>query len=123
MVLPHTVKHNQALLYDSHKTEGPVARGAAGVMAYHMSDGNTLAVLFMVPFAYNLYPSGNMWNVKIYSGRKRANYKMYKQMYYGNNPLKGDDGYHVKFLGHGLKVRGYLNSSGMAIVKIRVYRA
>ena len=123
MVLPHTVKHNQALLYDSRKTNGPTATGAVGVMAYRMSDGNTLAVLFMVPFDYNLYPSGNMWNVKIYRGRKRASYDMYKEMYYHNHPLKGDDGYHVKSLGHGLKVRGYMNSSGYAILKIRVYRA
>ena len=118
VVLPPSVKNSQALLYDSRKSDGPVARGAVGVIAYAMSDGNTLGVLFSVPFDYNLYK--NWWNVKVYKGRRRADYDMYKDLYYNSEPKRGDNGYHEKLIGFGLKAKGFMLSAGQATLEIRV---
>lgn len=45
-----------ALLYGSQKTMGSVATGTVEVLTYYIPDiGKTLAVIFSVPFNYNLY--------------------------------------------------------------------
>ena len=70
----------KALLYEGRKTRGPVATGSVGVMAYYIPDmDKTLAVMFSIPFDYNLY--SNWWNVKLFRGSDRANYYMYYFMY------------------------------------------
>nr|C5NSL2.1 RecName: Full=DELTA-actitoxin-Aas1a; Short=DELTA-AITX-Aas1a; AltName: Full=Bandaporin; Short=Cytolysin bp-1; Flags: Precursor [Anthopleura asiatica]BAH80315.1 bandaporin [Anthopleura asiatica] len=121
VVLPHSVPSGKALLYDGQKTRGPVATGVVGVFAYAMSDGNTLAVMFSIPYDYNLY--SNWWNVKTYSGMKRADQSMYEDLYYHASPFKGDNGWHSRNLGYGLKCRGFMNSSGAAKLEIHVSRA
>ena len=105
-------------MYGARKTAGPVATGAVGVMTYHIpSIQKTLAVLFSVPFDYNLY--SNWWDVKLYSGKKWAGYSIYDNMYYGN-PFRGDNRWHYKDLGSGLKLMGAMSSSGKASLVIRV---
>nr|A0A2Z5Z9H5.1 RecName: Full=Deep sea actinoporin Cjtox II; AltName: Full=DELTA-actitoxin-Cja1b; Short=DELTA-AITX-Cja1b; Flags: Precursor [Cribrinopsis japonica]BBC77265.1 actinoporin [Cribrinopsis japonica] len=121
VVLPYSVPNGKAFLYDGKKTRGPVATGAVGVLAYSMSDGNTLGILFSVPYDYNWYE--NWWNIKVYSGSKRANKWMYENLYYNASPHKGDNGWHEKSLGYGLKSRGYMASSGQTKLEIRVTRA
>nr|A0A515MEN7.2 RecName: Full=DELTA-actitoxin-Afr1c; Short=DELTA-AITX-Afr1c; AltName: Full=Alpha-helical pore-forming toxin; Short=PFT; AltName: Full=Cytolysin; AltName: Full=Fragaceatoxin B; Short=fraB [Actinia fragacea] len=118
VILPHTVPHSKALLYDGQKNRGPVTTGVVGVIAYAMSDGNTLAVLFSIPFDYNLY--SNWWNVKVYKGHRRADQAMYEELYYDFSPFRGDNGWHTKSIGYGLKGRGFMNSSGKAILQIHV---
>nr|Q9Y1U9.1 RecName: Full=DELTA-actitoxin-Aeq1c; Short=DELTA-AITX-Aeq1c; AltName: Full=Equinatoxin IV; Short=EqT IV; Short=EqTIV; AltName: Full=Equinatoxin-4; Flags: Precursor [Actinia equina]AAD39836.1 equinatoxin IV precursor [Actinia equina] len=121
IVLPHKVPHGKALLYNGQKDRGPVATGAVGVLAYAMSDGNTLAVLFSVPYDYNWY--SNWWNVRIFKGRRRADQRMYEQLYYYLSPFRGDNGWHERHLGYGLKSRGFMNSGGQAILEIHVTKA
>lgn len=53
---------------------------------YTQGADKTVAVMFSVPFDYNLY--SNWWDVKIYNGMKRATYDMYEDMYY-NHPYQG----------------------------------
>uniref|UniRef100_A0A679KL36 mRNA n=1 Tax=Oulactis sp. TaxID=2093647 RepID=A0A679KL36_OULSP len=121
IILPHEVKSGKALLYNSQKNRGPVATGVVGVLTYAMSDGNTLAVLFSVPYDYNLY--SNWWNVRVYSGKQRATQYMYEKLYYDYSPFKGDNGWHSRNLGYGLKCRGFMNSSGKAVLEIQVSQA
>ena len=107
-------------MYGARKTAGPVATGAVGVMTYYIpSIQKTLAVLFSVPFDYNLY--SNWWDVKLYSGKKWAGYSIYDNMYYGN-PFRGDNRWHYKDLGSGLKLMGAMSSSGKASLVIRVIK-
>ena len=88
-------------------------------MTYHIPKiKKTLAVLFSVPFDYNLYR--NYWDVMLYDGLKDADYSVYKKMYYGS-PLKGDNAWHCEYLGSGLRYSGDMASSGKASLKIKVY--
>lgn len=118
-ILPHSVPTSKALLYSARKTSG-VARGAVGVFTYHMSDGNTLAVLFSVPFDYTWY--SNWWNVKVYSDHKPADYSMYYDMYY-DKASEGDNSWHYKSIGYGLKIKGFMTSSSKASLAIHVQKA
>ena len=115
---PEFVKTKEAALYDARKTNGPTATGSVGVLTYYMKDVNkTLAVLFSVPFDYNLY--SNWWDVKVYPGRKKADYDMYKELYYGD-PFKGDDGWHSKVIGGGFSMKGIMTSAGSCKQEIRI---
>ena len=118
-LLPETVPGNHALVYNARKTKGPTATGAVGVLAFKVKSDKplTLAVLFSVPFDYNLYY--NWWNVKIYEGVRRADYDMYYEMYNGD-PFKGDNGWHERDLGHGLRVKGNMNSSEKATLQVHI---
>nr|AWM11685.1 actinoporin StnIII [Stichodactyla helianthus] len=116
-ILPENVPNHKALVYNARKSNGPVAKGIVAAFAYYMSDGNTLAVMFSVPFDYNLY--SNWWDVRIYNGKRRADQKMYKDLYYGS-PFKGDNGWHQKNLGYGLKMKGIMTSAGEAKLQIEI---
>ena len=119
-----SVSHNfftaHAVLYGPHKTSGPVATGAVGVVAYYIADINkTLSVMFSVPFDYNLYE--NWWNAKLYPGNKRADYDQYKDLYYKANPFRAN-GWHKRSLGSGLKFHGSISNSGQATLEIYVLK-
>ena len=108
-----------AVVYGPRKTSGPVATGVVGVMAYYIpSIKKTLAVMFSVPFDYNLYEN---WNAKLYPGNKRANYDQYYNLYYDANPFRAN-GWHERSLGSGLKFRGSMSSSGQATLEIHVVK-
>ena len=113
---PKQVEDGETLEYNArNKRSWPT--GVVGVLAYSTGDGKTLAVMFSVAFDYNLY--SNWWNVKVYEGRKRAGYRMYKSLYYAK-PFKGDNGWYERSIGNGLNVKGAMSSSGKATLKIRV---
>ena len=80
-----------ALLYGSQKTMGSVATGTVEVLTYYIPDiGKTLAVIFSVPFNYNLY--SNWFDVWLYSGKvspATASYSLWKELYY-DDPFKRD---------------------------------
>uniref|UniRef100_Q5I4B8 DELTA-actitoxin-Oor1a n=1 Tax=Oulactis orientalis TaxID=308032 RepID=ACTPA_OULOR len=120
VILPDLVPNQKALLYRGGKDTGPVATGVVGVLAYAMSDGNTLAILFSVPYDYNLY--SNWWNVKVYSGKRRADQGMSEDLSYGN-PYGGDNGWHARKLAYGLKERGFMKSSAQSILEIHATKA
>ena len=115
----YCLSSDQALVYGARKTSGPVATGAVGVMAYCIPNiYQTLAVMFSVPFDYNLY--GNWWNVKLLHGYDRADYNMFYEMYYRGSPFRGDDAWHSRNLGYGLKFSGSMSSSGTPTLEIHV---
>lgn len=109
-----------AVVYGPRKTEGPVTTGVVGVLAFYIPDiDKTLAVMFSVPFDYNLYQ--NFWNAKLYPGKKDANYDQYYDLYYKANPFKGN-AWHERSLSSGLKFRGFMSKSAKAILKIEILR-
>ena len=114
---------DKALVWAARKTAGPVARGAVGVFTYYIKGLNkTLAIMYSVPFDYNLY--SNWWNVKLYSGRKEATKEMFNEMYRSQSkPFKGDNGWHTKDLGSGLSVNGAMASPGQTRLEIKVRNA
>ena len=106
------------MLYPARKTNG-LARGVVGVVAFYVPSPikSTVAVMFSVPFDYNWYE--NWWNVKLYKGYKRADYGTWVDLYYHANPFKAN-GWHERDLGHNLKFRGVMASSGRATLEIHV---
>ncbi|CAH3013549.1 unnamed protein product [Porites evermanni] len=119
-VLPHDVSSGTALLYGARKTAGPVARGAVGVLTYYIPHiDKTLAVMYSVPFDYNWY--SNWFDVWLYSGKRRANYNLWYRMYY-DNPFKGDNYWHERDLGSGLRARGAMSNSGQATIEIHILK-
>lgn len=119
-ILPKFVQRKEAGLYTARKTKGPVARGSVGVFTYYVpSVGKTIAVMFSVPFNYHWY--SNWWDVKVYPGKKRADYNMWYDMYYGN-PFKGDDGWHEKAIGEGFRVEGIMTSAGESRMELDIYK-
>ena len=116
-VLPEFVTKGNVGLYTAKKRTGPVATGSVGVFAYYMKDAHkTIAVMFSVPFDYNIF--SNWWNVKIYPGKERATHDVYKSMYY-NDPFKGDNGWHVKNV-DGFQVKGTMTSCGGCLLQLRI---
>ena len=108
------------LLYGARKTAGPVARGAVGVLTYYIPHiDKTLAVMYSVPLDYNWY--SNWFDVWLYSGKRRANYNLWYQMYY-DNPFEGDNYWHERNLGSGLRVRGAMSNSGQATIEIHILK-
>ena len=113
----------KAMLWSARKTSGPIARGAVGVLTYYIPVlDKTLAVMYSVPFDYNLYR--NWWNVKLYSGRLEASKKTFREMYRSDKvergPFKGDNTWHTKKLGSGLCVKGAMGSTGQSKLEITV---
>lgn len=117
--LPYYVAGGMALLYSAKKSDPYAVTGVVGVLSYKMSDGNTVAILFSVPFDYNLYQ--NKWNCKVYPGRRVAASWMYREI---NNdaPFLGNDSWQRKTIGLGYSCSGFMNSSGEAKLQVRVYR-
>ena len=111
----------QAVLYGPRKSDGPTATGVVGVLTYYIPGKQaTLAVMWSVPFDYNLYQ--NWWNAKLYSGEQKANNAMYDDLYYYADPFKAN-GWHTRNLGYGLKFRGSMSSSGKSTLEIHVSTA
>lgn len=106
------------MLYGPRQSKGPVATGVVGVLTYYIpGKDSTLAVMWSVPFDYNLY--SNWWNVKLYYGDRGPSHAMYKELYYYANPFKAGS-WNTKNLGGGLKCRGFMTTPGNAKLKIEV---
>ena len=89
------------LLYSARKTDGPVATACVGVIAYKMSDGNTLGVLLSVPFA-TCTSTGEMQK----SIKENEKLIMICIRIYGE-PFKGDNSWRQKTLLGGIQMSGY----------------
>lgn len=106
------------MLYGARKTSGPVATGVVGVFTYYIRDiHKTLAVMFSIPFDYNLY--SNWFDAQVYSGKIWADHGLYEQMYY-DDPFRGNNGWHERNLQSPLKMKGAMSSSGQATVLIHI---
>ncbi|KXJ13840.1 Cytolysin-3 [Exaiptasia diaphana] len=119
ITLPMKVENAKALLYTARKSHSIFMTGTSAVFTYSMSDGNTLAVLFVVP--YNKLSFSNWWNVKVYNGRKMADWRMWKELY-NKNPFPAN-AWHQRNLGYGVKVKGYMTNAGEATLQIRISKA
>ncbi|XP_065903966.1 DELTA-sagatoxin-Srs1a-like [Dysidea avara] len=120
VIIPYKVDVRKCFTYGARKTLGPVATGAVGVIAYNMDDGDTLAIMFSVPFDYNLY--NNCWNVKIYNGHQEANSTMFNEMYNKQSYFVGNDTWESKKLNDKYMVEGIMTSSSESILQIYVVK-
>lgn len=106
-------------MYNARQTTRLTAAGAVGVLTYYIENRQTtLAVMFAVPFDYNLY--SNWWNVMFYAGNRKADYGTYHDLYYHANPFKGDSECHERKMGWSLKIRGCMSSSAQATLLVHV---
>ena len=110
----------KAALWGARKTSW-ASRGTVGVLAYYVSDiHQTLAVMWSVPYDYNWYE--NWWNVKLYSGDRKASYDIWYDMYYYANPFKGNHHWYRRDLGGSCEFSGSMTGSSAAILEIHVSR-
>jgi len=120
VIIPYKVDVKKCFIYGARKTLGPVATGSVGVVAYNMDDGDTIAIMFQVPFDYNLY--NNCWNVKIYDGHLQADSAMFKEMYDKQSYFIGNDTWEKKKLNDKYIVEGVMTSSSESILQICVVK-
>ncbi|XP_018972967.1 DELTA-stichotoxin-Hcr4a-like [Cyprinus carpio] len=105
------------------------ATGSVGVMTYDLFERSrndytqTLAVMFSVPWDYNLYK--NWFAVGIYPKGKECDQALYKEMYYQNNPQsfvrEEANGSGINFEGKSLDIRATMCPLGSAIIKLEVW--
>ncbi|XP_016302492.1 actinoporin-like protein [Sinocyclocheilus anshuiensis] len=105
------------------------ATGSVGVMTYDLFERSrndyieTLAVMFSVPWDYNLYK--NWFAVGIYPKGKECDQALYKEMYYQKNPQgfvrEEANGSGINFEGKSLDVRATMCPLGRAIIKLEVW--
>ena len=117
--LPNEFTSGQSIVWGARNSSGPfVLSGTVGVFAYNSNDGDTLAVMWSVPFDFNLYSS--WWNVEVYSGTVKANREMYNEMY-KNAEFRGDNNwYGPKELSRGYTITGSMANSSVTSLEIRV---
>ena len=106
------------LLYSAQKTSGSV-KGSEGVLAYFIPDiQQTLAVMYSVPFnsVYN-----NWFGIRLVGSQQRADEDLWEVMYNEKTAFKGDDTWHHRKLGSGLRMRGAMSSANsQATIEIAV---
>ena len=124
MASPILLTSGKALLYGARKTSFSFS-GAVGVMTYYIPKmHSTLAVMFSIPYVYNSH--SNLWNVALKRGDLKADNDMYDGMYHGTfelgykKPMKGNNRWESRYLGHNLKARGAMSNSGTATLEIHV---
>ena len=117
--LPEFVEIDQVAPFTATKRTGWPS-GSAGVITFFIPDKDvTVAVMFSVPFSRPMYE--NWWNAKVYRNKKEADKDMWSQMYYWQEPFKGDDGWHEKEIGEGYRVKGYMTSLSRCKLQLKVW--
>ena len=117
--LPEFVEIGDAARFTATKSTGWPS-GSAGVITFFIPDNDmTVAVMFSVPFSHSVY--GNWWNAKVYRNKKEADKDMWSQMYYRQEPFKGDDGWHEKEIGEGYRVKGYMTSLSRCKLQLKIW--
>ena len=101
----------------SFNTNG-TASGAVGALAYYIpSKKITLAVMCSGHFDY----TKNLWNVKLYRGKRRAEKSLYEDLY-DASPFKGNlFVWHDRRLGFGLSVGGVMTRYGQPYLQVKVW--
>ena len=117
--LPEFVEKGDTARFTATKSTG-WPTGSAGVITLFIPDNDmTVAVMFSVPFSHSVY--GNWWNAKVYRNKKEADKDMWSQMYYRQEPFKGDDGWHEKEIGEGYRVKGYMTSLSRCKLQLKIW--
>lgn len=94
------------------------ASGAVGALAYYIpSKKITLAVMWSSHFDY----TKNLWNVKLYREKRRAEKSMYEDLY-DASPFKGNlFVLHDRRLGFGLTAGGVMTRYGQPFFQMKVW--
>ena len=80
----------------------------------------TLAVMWDVPFDYNIWKS-NFWNVKIYEIKQQATVALFREMRYREGqPFRGADDYH-NFEMDSFRGKGCMTSNSNSRLIIKLY--
>lgn len=90
--------------------------GASGLLSYKMSDGNTIAFLFSVPYVHLMQK--NKWNVHIYEGHQEMDEHVFEELHSGaagGKPFEGNDAWHEKHLPFGYHVEGIMTSGNEGV--------
>ena len=94
------------------------ATGAVGALAYYIPCKKiTIAVMWSGHFDY----LKNLWNVKLYRGKRRAEKSMYEDLY-DASPFKGNlFVWHERHLGFGLIAGGVFSPFGQPYLQMKVW--
>ena len=119
--LPHKIQPGATIQWKNRKFQGPWLTGTVGVFTYKDSDGNTLAVMWSVPFIlleiFDIFT--NRWNVRVFDGARRADRALFNEMERGAN--KGDSNwYGPEDIGQGYQMSGSMATSTRPILDIHV---
>ena len=90
--------------------------GASGLLSYKMSDGNTIAMMFSVPYVH--LGQKNKWNVHIYEAHREMNEHTYDELHSGaagGSPFEGNDAWHEKHLPFGYHVEGIMTGGNQGV--------
>ena len=119
--LPHQIQSGETIVWNGRKVQGPVPTGSVGVLTYKTSDGNTLAVMWSVPFLllgiFDIFK--NRWYVRVFDGARRADQALFVEMERVAN--NGDDNWFgPEDIGQGYRMSGSMASSTRPILDIHV---
>lgn len=105
------------------------ASGTVGVLTYELFDVRTkkcnevMAVMFSVPFDYNLYK--NQLALGVFEHTRACDEKLYEHMYeskdFTNFVRHESNGSGLKYEGRVVDLRACMSDEGRAIVKLEVY--
>ncbi|KAF7203755.1 DELTA-actitoxin-Afr1e [Nothobranchius furzeri] len=105
------------------------ATGSVGVLTYDLfecksnSVRETLAIMFSVPFDYNVYK--NWMALGIYKQGKECNEALYKEMYYNKEPKdfvrQESNGCGLTFQGQHLDIKATMSPMGKCIMKVEIW--
>lgn len=107
------------------------ATGAIGVLMYdligksHSGAGQSLAIMFSVPWDYNLYK--NWFAVGIYKAGRSCDKELYKEMYYENKQKEHGfvreeaTGSGINHVGASHDIKATMNPLAKAIMKVEVW--
>lgn len=105
------------------------ASGAVGVLTYELFDVRTkhcnevMAVMFSVPFDYNLYK--NWLALGVFEDTRACDEKLYEHMYeskdFTNFVRHEPNGSGLKYEGRAVDLRACMSDGGRAIIKLEVY--
>ena len=108
VTLPRQFISGETITWGSRKSAGPFPTGTVGVFTYNSSDGNTLAVMWSVPFNFWIYYS--WWNVKMYRGTRKASREIYQEMY-RDADIGDNKWYGPREIGQGYMLNGSMADS------------
>ena len=115
-ILPYEVQPDMALAWGARKTHWKL-EGAVAAFGYHMGDGNTLGVMFSVPYDQRIYK--NQWNAKVYPGKRTVNRGMYEDLY--KRAIEGDGSWQTRQdIGCKYSMRGTMTKSSTSMLEIHI---
>ena len=125
--LPDEIAPSGAVQFLGVQRSFSIFTGTAGVFTYSIlsEDGSpwkTLAVMWTVPFDYNIWRS-NFWNVKVYDTKEMlATRVVFKQMWRREGePVKGEDNWKEFKLNDEFTAKGCMTSNSNSKLIIKVY--